>query len=443
MVELLIILLLILLNGVLAMAEIAMVSARKARLQNMAEMGDANAMAALELAVDPSDLLSATQIGITLVGVLAGAVGGASLAEGLAPWIARVEPLRPYSEALSLGLVVLTITFLSLILGELAPKRLALNNPERTATALAGPMRWLTRLTSPLVRFLTFSTDLVLNVIGVKPPGGPPVTEDEIRVLLEQATEAGVFEESEQDMVENVFRLADRRVESIMTPRLQVTWLDLDDPPEELRRTISESIFSRLPVARGDLDHVFGIVQAKDLLGPALEDGRLDLERALVYPQFVPESTPALQVLEMFRKSGVHIALVIDEFGGTQGLLTLQDIVEGIVGDLPGAGEPQAPQYLHREDGSWLLDGSLPSDELKELLELVSLPEETRGIYQTLGGLMMTLMGRIPAAGDHVDWSGLRFEVLDMDGFRVDKVLVQRLPPDQGTEWPGPEIPEE
>jgi putative hemolysin len=425
--ELIFILVLILLNGVLAMAETAFVTARKARLQYLAEAGDQSAHEALELAENPSKLLSTTQIGITLIGILAGAFGGVTLAGELANRLEQFDALRPYSHAIALGLVVLVTTYLSLVLGELVPKRLALNNPERAASALARPMNWLARLTAPLVRLLTFSTDLILKVLDSQPSDEPPITEDEIRVLLEQGTEAGVFKEAEQDMVEGVFRLADRRVGAVMTPRHEIIWLDLEDPLEHTRQAIIDSVHSRLPVGVGSLDQVVGIVRAKDLLGQALTDGQIDLQAALIPAQYVPESMEALKVLDIFRESGIHIALVIDEFGGLQGLVTLQDIIEGIVGDLPGADEVNEPEIIQREDGSWLMDGSLPVDEFKEILNLSNLPMEDRGVFSTLGGFIMTYLGRIPKASDHFEWSGLHFEVLDMDGFRVDKVLVQAV----------------
>lgn len=423
--ELIFILVLILLNGVLAMAETAYVTARKARLQYQADAGDQSAHEALELAGNLSKLLSTTQIGITLIGILAGAFGGATLASELADRLAQFDVLRPYSHAIALGLVVLVVTYLSLVLGELVPKRLALNNPERIASALARPMNWLAQLTAPLVQLLTFSTDLVLKVLGTRPSDEPPITEDEIRVLLEQGTEAGVFEEAEQDMVEGVFRLADRRVGAMMTPRHEIIWLDLEDPIESTRQTIIDSIHSRLPVAVGNLDQVVGIVQAKDLLGQALTDERIDLQAALFPPQYVPESMETLKVLEIFRESGVHIALVIDEFGGLQGLVTLQDIIEGIVGDLPAADEVNDPEIIQRADGSWLMDGSLPVDEFKEILNISDLPLEDHGVFHTLGGFIMTYLGRVPQTSDYFEWSGLHFEVVDMDGFRVDKVLVK------------------
>jgi putative hemolysin len=427
--EIVFILVLIFANGILAMAETAMISARKARLQQRAEEGDEKAMAALTLAVDPADFLSATQIGITLVGVLAGAFGGATIAGELAVLIGQIEPLRPYSQVIAIVLVVLAITYFSLILGELVPKRLALNDPERTASRIAIPMRALTRLTYPLARFLSYSSGLVLRLLGVRPSDEPPVTEEEIQVLLEQGTEAGVFEEAELDMVQSVFRLADRRVGSLMTPRPEIAWLDLEDPEDEIRRRIIASPHSRMPVAEGSLDNVMGIVQAKNLLARSLMGEPLDLRAALVPPMFVPESMLALNALEQFRESGVHIALVIDEFGGVQGLVTLYDILEAIVGDIPAAGESDEPEVVQREDGSWLLDGGLPVDEFKDIFSITRLPDEERGYYNTVGGFIMTRLGRIPSASDHFEWAGLRFEVVDMDGFRVDKVLVLPVQP--------------
>jgi putative hemolysin len=426
--EVALLLILFIANGALAMAEMAVVSARKIRLQQKAEAGDENARTALELARQPADFLSTVQIGITLVGVLAGAFGGATLAARIAPWFERLPWLAPYSQAVSLVLVVLVITYLSLILGELAPKRLALADPDRVATAVARPMQALSRLALPVVRFLSASSDVVLHLVGARHSDEPPVTEEEVKILIEMGTQAGIFEQAEQEMVSAVFRLADRRVDSIMTPRTEITWLDLEDPEEKIRRTIIDSIYTILPVAEGDLDHILGLVQAKDLLARCLQEEALDLRAALVPPQFVPESKPALKVLDLFRRTHMNVALVIDEFGGLQGMVTLIDILEAIVGDLSGLGEEAEPEARQREDGSWLLDGLLPVDELMDLLKMTSLPVESRNQFQTLGGLMMASLGRIPQSGDHFEWQGLKFEVLDMDGFRVDKVLVSSMP---------------
>ena len=426
--EIILLIILILLNGVLAMAEIAIVSARKVRLQRRAEQGDQKAQVALELAREPADFLSTVQIGITLVGVLAGAFGGATLAARVAPLFERIPALAPYSHAISLVLVVVTITYFSLVLGELAPKRLALNDAEKIAAFIAPSMDFLARIAAPLVRLLSYSSDVVLALFGVKKSSEPPITEDEVKVLIELGTQAGVFKEAEQDMVSGVFRLADRHVGTLMTPRTEIIWLDLEDPPEETRRKIMASVHSRMPVAEGDLDHILGVVQAKGLLARCLAGEPIDLRGALIPPQFVPESSPALKVLELFRKSRLHIAIVIDEYGGLQGLVTIIDILEAIVGDIPLTGELDGAEAVQRKDGSWLLDGMLPVDEFKDIFRLNDLPGEGRGHYETMSGFVMTYLGRIPSEGDAFDWAGMHFEVLDMDGFRVDKVLVVPAP---------------
>jgi putative hemolysin len=422
--EIILLVVLILLNGVLAMAEIAIVSARKVRLQRRAEQGDLGAGVALELAREPADFLSTVQIGITLVGVLAGAFGGSTLATRVAPLFELIPSLAPYSHAISLVLVVLIITYFSLVLGELAPKRLALNDAERIAAFIAPSMDFMAHIAAPLVRLLSYSSDVVLAVFGVKKSSEPPITEDEVKVLIELGTQAGVFEEAEQDMVSGVFRLADRHVGTLMTPRTEIAWLDLEDPPEEIRRKIKESVHSRLPVAEGDLDHILGVVQAKGLLSRCMAGEPIDLRKSLIPPQFVPESTPALKVLEMFRNSRVHIAIVIDEYGGLQGLVTIIDILEAIVGDIPITGERDGLEAVQRKDGSWLLDGMLPVDEFRDIFRLNELPGEGKSHYETMSGFVMTYLGRIPSEGDAFDWAGMHFEVLDMDGFRVDKILV-------------------
>jgi putative hemolysin len=400
------------------------VSARKTRLQQWAEEGDSKARAALELANVPNQFLSTIQIGITLVGILAGTFGGVTIANKLASWLETIPGLVRYSHPLSLGIVVLVITYLSLIIGEIVPKRLALNSPERIAAAIAIPMRALSRIAHPAVHFLGFSTELVLRLLGMRPSTEPPVTEEDIRALIEQGTQAGMFEETEQKIVDRVFRLGDRRVSAVMTPRTEIVWLDRDATPEEIRRRLTESSHSRLLVADGSLDNVLGVVHAKDLLVQCLGERSVDLTRTLQQPLYVPETMPALQVLELFKQSGIHIALAIDEYGGIQGLVTPNDILEAIVGDLPVAGEAAEPLALQREDGSWLLDGMMPVDEFKELFDLGPLPGEDQGVYQTLAGFVIMQLGRIPAPADHFEWEGLRIEVVDMDGNRVDKVLV-------------------
>ncbi len=425
--EIIFILILILANGVLALAEIAIISARKARLLQRSEDGDQKSQIALDLSNDPADFLSTVQIGITLIGVLAGAFGGATIAEQISNWLSQIPILASYSGVIGVATVVILITYFTLVLGELVPKRLALSNPERVAVSVAAPMQRLSRLASPLVALLSVSSDLALRLLGVRPSMEPPVTEEEIKVMIDLGTAAGVFAEVEQDMVEAVFRLGDRRVGTIMTPRTEIIWLDLNGSIEEIQMKLLGSSYSRFPVAKGSLDQVAGLVLAKDILAGCMMGKPLNIESVLQQPQFIPETMPALKVLELFRESRVHIALVIDEFGGLQGLVTLFDILESIVGDIPDAGEAAEPEVVQRDDGSWLVDGRLPVDEFKALFNLNDLPDEERGYYQTIGGFVMSQLGRVPESSDYFDWSMLRFEVVDMDGMRVDKILITTI----------------
>lgn len=422
-IEILVILLLIVFNGLFAMAEIAIVSGRKSRLQRLAEEGDANAQAALDLANEPGDFLSTVQVGITLVGVLSGALGGATIAGELVPYIVQFPALAPYGEAIGILVVVLPITYLTIVLGELAPKRIGLANSERIARAIAAPMRLMSSLAMPVVRVLSLSTDAILWLLRVKPSEEPPVTEEEINILMDQGAKAGVFEEAEGDMVESVFRLADRRVSAMMVPRTDMTVLYLDDSAEEIVHKIKDSGHSSYPVCDSELDNVLGIVYVKDLLAWLLDAKRLDLKATMKEPLFMPESMPALKALELFKKSGKHIAVIIDEYGGLQGLVTIHDIMESVVGDLPTVDSPRATR---REDGSWLVDGMMPVDDFKSTLDIKSLPDEDSGTFQTLGGFVMARLHRIPAPGNHFSIEGYTYEVLDMDGMRVDKVLVRR-----------------
>jgi putative hemolysin len=428
--DILFLLLLIIANGVLAMAEIAVVAARKTRLQQRANEGDAKVRAALELANAPTQFLSTIQMGITLVDILAGAFGGATIARGLAVRLGHISWLVPYSEAVALGLVVMVITYLSLVLGELVPKRLALHSPERIAAVVAPLMRLLSVLTASANRLLSASTELVLRGLGVRPATEPPVTEEEIIVLLEQGTRAGMFEKAERHMVESVFRLGDRRIGALMTPRTEIVWLDVDDSPEELRHKIAASAHSSFLLAQGSIDNILGLVDAKDIVARCLAGQAVDLRTLVRQPLLVPESMRALKLLELFKQLGAHTALVIDEYGALQGLVTLHDLLEAIIGEIRLAGQPAEPQIVQREDGSWLVDGLVPMDEFKEHFQLREVPGEEEGVYQTLGGFVMMRLGRIPSAGDHFDWHGFRFEVVDMDGYRVDKVLVAPAPPE-------------
>jgi putative hemolysin len=420
--EIVLIAFLILVNGLLAMSEAALVAARKARLQQGANDGDMASTAALRLLADPNVFLSTVQIGITLIGVLAGAIGGATLSDSLAVTLARVPILRPYSATIALVIVVVIITAFSMWIGELVPKRLALHGPERIARLVAAPMLGISRLFAPLIRLLGWATDLLLRFFGVKPSTDPPITEEELQVLLDQGTQAGVFQESEQDMVQGVFSLGDQRVYSLMTPRTDIVWLEVNDSLEAIRQKVGASDFSRFPVCQGSLDVVLGIVKARDLLVPVLAGEPVKLKDKLRPAFYIPETTFASRALEIFREQNRELMLVIDEFGTLQGLLTLHDVIEEIVGDFRT--EAQATQ---RQDGSWLLDGMLPVDEFKEIFKVKTMPHETE--YETLSGFIMMSMGRVPQSADNFEWEGLRFEVMDMDGRRVDKVLVTTLPP--------------
>jgi putative hemolysin len=420
--EILIVLLLIVVNGVFVISEMAVVSSRKARLQQRVNEGDKSAETALHLAEHPNNFLSTTQIGITLISTLAGAVGGATIADSLAVQLAKIPFLEAYAHSISLGIVVLAITFLSLLIGELVPKRLALHNPESVAAAMAGPMLFISRLFSPLVWLMGACTDLVLRLLGAKPNADPPVTEEEILVQLDQGTQAGVFGEAEQDMVEGVFRLHDRRVFSLLTPRSEIVWLDVNDTPEQIKNVIEESLFSQFPVCEDSLDKVLGIIKARDLLLESLHGAPLRLKLNLQPVTYIPETAHASRALEIFKSGEAEMLLVVDEFGSVQGLLTISDILEEIVGDIQD-GEPQVTQ---RQDGSWLLDGMLSVEDLKEIFNLRHLPDEEE--YETLGGFMMNHLGRVPLTADLFEWNGLRFEVMDMDGNRVDKVMVSLKP---------------
>ncbi len=428
--EILLIALLLGLNGLLAMSEMAIVAARKARLRRRAEDGDAGAAAALALAEEPTRFLSTVQIGITLVGILAGAFGGATLAAQLGAGLKAVPLLAPYAEALGLAIVVVAITFLSLLFGELVPKRLALNAPEAVASLVARPMRAASTLAGPLVSFLTLSTEAVLRLLGARPSEEATVTEEEIRVLIAQGAEAGVFEEAEREIVEGAFELSETEVRELMTPRPMIAWLDVEDALQASYAEIARHPHSYYPICRVGLDEVLGMLSTSDLVAHLAAGTEPDLV-ALARPAlFVPESLPAFRALEQLKQVGPHVALVVDEHGSVEGLLTPTDVLEALVGDLARMerGTPAGP--VRREDGSWLLEGLMSLDDVAELFMLPATSEEERPEVQTLGGLAMVRLGRVPSAGDRFSWRGLQFEVLDMDGRRVDKLLASVETPD-------------
>ncbi|MGA9138748.1 MAG: hemolysin family protein [Methanocella sp.] len=426
--EIIVIILLILLNGILAMSEIAIISVRKARLQQLSNEGNKNAQMALELAKSPGDFLSTIQVGITLVGVLAGAFGGTTIAKEFVPLISSVPALAPYSDAIAVASVVIAITYLTIIVGELAPKRIALNYAERISLMVAQPMHFLSIIAMPVVRLLSLSTEAVLRVLKVKPSKEPTVTEEEIRVMISEGAESGLFEEAESDMVESVFRLGDRRVSALMVPRTEVYALFTDDSGEDIRNKLAESGHSSFPVCEGSLDHVVGVVYAKDLLKRYVAGQTPDIKGAMKEPLFIPESMPALKALELFKKSRKHMAVIIDEYGGMQGLVTIHDIMESVVGEIPDIG---GPSIVKRDNGSYLIDGMLPIDEFKNTFEIDTLPDEDTGAYQTLGGFVMTYLHRIPAVGNRFAVGGYTYEVVDMDGLRVDKVLLTPQTPER------------
>ena len=422
-IQITVIVLLILLNGLFAMSETALVSSRKARLRQRANEGERGARAALELAEEPNRFLSTVQIGISLIGVLAGAFGGATLAEPLAGALRAVPALAPYAGPLAFGVVVVAITYLSLILGELVPKRLALNGAEDVASRVSGPMRLISVVTAPAVWFLSVSTDAVLRLLRVRSAPESPVSEQEVEILMVEGARSGVFEEEERDLVRRALRLDDRPVRELMTPRPRVVWLDADDPPGETRRRAAESRHSYFPVARGDLDDLLGIASVKDVWSRQASGQPAELLSSLRAPSLIPEGAPATDALEAFKRSGLPVALLIDERGHIEGLVTLTDVLEALVGEVPDEAEPAGEAIVRREDGSWLMDGLLAADELKVRLGLSGLPREEEADYQTVGGMVMDALGRVPEEGDRFDWEGYCFEVMDMDDHRVDKVL--------------------
>ncbi len=419
-----IIFLLILFNGLFSMSETAIVSARKARLQQMADEGNGRAAAALALANNPNRFLATVQIGITLIGILTGVFGGATITEELVTALSGFPALAPYSSAIAGVVVVSLLTYFTLIMGELVPKRLALNNGERIASTVARPMALLSTITWPVVRLLGISTDFVLRLLRVKPSSEPLVTAEEIMVMVEQGAEVGLFERSEQDLIERVLALDERRIESFMTPRGKIIALDIAATTDEVRRKLLDSQHSRFPVIDSNLDDVLGVVRAKDILSQNLAGQSFDLGSLVRPALFLPEITTALQALERFRQAGTHVALVLDEYGGIQGMITHNDVLEAIVGYDPSQDTPDEPRIVRRADGSWLVDGLTAIGDFEDALDLDALREDASRRYQTVGGLVMNEVAGVPSTGQSFIWRGLRFEVVDMDGRRVDKVLV-------------------
>jgi putative hemolysin len=423
-INLLLLAVLFLLNGLFAMSEMAIATSRKSRLQQLAEDGNRRAAAALRLAEHPNRFLATVQIGITLIGIITGFYGGATLADPVARQLERVAFIASWSEEVSILLVVGLVTYLSLLIGELVPKRLALQSPERIAMLVAQPMTALARVTSPIVQFLGASSELVLRLLGVRHAEDAPITEEEIEILLQEGAAAGVFAPAEHEMVEGIFDLGDRQARELMTPRYRLVALDVDDSLDLNFQKMAEAPHQTFPVYEGDLDRLIGMAPVKTLWSASVAGQSIDL-RALAEPALiVPESMPALEVLERFRDRASNAAMVVDEYGGIQGLVTLHDLLEAITGDLE-VSQRQSGEVVRRADGSWLLDGALPVHEVRDVLDIDDpLPGEEDGDYETLGGFLMFRLERIPDVGDATDWDGHRFEVVDMDGRRVDRVLV-------------------
>lgn len=427
--EVIVIVILLVLNGVFSMSELAVMTAKRSRLEFRAEEeGDAGARAALELAAHPTAFLSTVQVGITLVGVLAGAFGGAGIAEVLAAQLATVSWLAPYATSVAFALVVAVITYLSLIFGELVPKNIALSNPERVASLVARPMRAIARVGGPLVRMLTSSTNIVLRLFGLGSVAEPGVTEQDIRAMVEQATESGAVQKVEHEIVENTFRLGDRAVESIMTPRPDIRWVDLSDEATAVRGQVAESLRERFLVCEETLDALIGVVQAEDLVAVAVEGEDVAdvqvLRQVARAPLYVPATMPVYQLLATLRSARQHVAVVLDEYGGVAGLVDMEDVLEGLVGDVPLADNGDVAAWLRRADGSWEIEGSVALEEVEERLDL-DVDERERAEVLTLGGFVMARLGRVPRPGDEFHWSARKVRVLRMNGRRVERVLIE------------------
>ncbi|PXX46221.1 MULTISPECIES: hemolysin family protein [Aquitalea] len=422
---------LIVLNGVFAMSEIAIVSSRKIRLQQWAEEGRRGARSALRLAEEPTRFLSTVQIGITSISIFSGVYGEAALSDHLRDWLELSLPqLHAYNKPLSVALMVAAITMLSLIFGELVPKRLAMLNPEGIASTLAPPMLLLSRAAAPLVRLLSRLTDTLLRLIGARKSSEPSITEEEIRVLMEQGADEGVFDRAEQELVENIFRLDDRKVAAVMTPRKDIVSIDIEDQQQDNRQLLIAHGYSRFPVCKGGMEHVLGILDTKRMLDRVLAGQNVDFIADLEIPLYIPATVSLMQLMEQFKQARTHLALVVDEYGELEGLVTMNDVLETVVGDLPSihtAGEDD--DIVQREDGSYLLDGMVTLDAFRQYFDIDEpLPGEDTGNIHTLGGVMMYQLGRVPAVTDRFDWQGFSFEVVDMDKTRVDKIMLCRLP---------------
>ena len=425
LVQFLILLALLLLNGLFAMAELAVVSSRRIRLKQMAEQGSKGAKAALKLMEEPTRFLSSVQIGITLIGVLAGVYSGANFARPLEAWLTGFPLFAEYAETAAYVIVVMGVTYLSLIVGELVPKRWALGHPEAIAIALAPPMQMVARFSAPLVWLLQKSTDLVLRLLGMRKSARSGVTEDDIRALIAEGTREGVFHRDEHRMIEGVLKLADRNVRSIMVPRGDILWIDVEDSRETVWKAVRASGHSRYLVCRDEIDELVGVTSVTELLEWVRDTTGPDLAKRAVAPLVIQETTTVLRLLELFREAAAHLAVVVDEHGSIEGIVTSTDVLQAIAGELPDFGDPDLPEAVRRADDSWLIDGRLPIDDAERLLERRDMSAGDE--YTTIAGFVLAQLGRLPSTADTFDWKDLRFEVVDMDGRRIDKLLVQRI----------------
>lgn len=425
--EIIVIFILVAINGFFVISETALVSSKKIKLQIMINEGNKRAETALNLINNPNLFLSTIQIFITLISIFAGTFGGATIAQRLNVYLMESNLFRPYSELISVVVVVLLISYFTLILGELVPKRIAIDNSENIAVIAARPVKVLSNITKPIVNFLSYSMDFVLSILRVKEPEEEEVAEEQIKLLIEEGTRTGEFEEAEEEIIKRVFDLDERRINAIMTPKTEITWLNITENEEEIMNKIFESKHSILPVSEGYLDNFLGVVQVKDIIKTCSLNSKLNLRDHLRDPLIVHESSYALDVLKQFKKTAedVHIAIIVDEYGDIEGLITLYDILETIVGDLPTIEEEL--KAVKRADGSWLTDGLINIDEFKRIFNIEELPEEESSNYQTLAGFIITYIGKIPATGEKFVWNGLSFEIVDMDGYHIDKVLVMSL----------------
>lgn len=423
--EIIVVLLLIVVNGLFSLSELALVSVRRARLAVLERKGVKGAAKARELSQDPQHFLPTVQVGITLVAMLTGVIGGARIAGDIKAWIAEIPGLAPAAETLSLALVVVVTTYLTMVLGELVPKHIALRRPEVLAARVAPIIAWIARVSGPIVWLLNISSAGVLRVFGLNRVPRQTVTEEELKALLVEGTQAGVLETEERDMIERLLRLADKPVRAIMTPRTEIAWIDRTDPPKDIAAALKAAPHSRFVVCDGSVDNVVGVVQAKDLLDRILDGGDLSLAAALRQPIVVPDTVTALDSLERLKADPLGLALVMDEYGSFEGVVTAADVLEAIVGD-PTDTEPQPAGAGADGESALVMDGMMPVDELKARLSLPDLPAE--GSYHTLAGLVLALLRRVPRVGERIVFSGWRFEVLEMDGRRVDKVRASREP---------------